>query len=70
MGDRLGGWGDVARGGVRLYSLPFSPRGSLNEPFVGYLAELMRGCIDRAMENPRANSDDEEMDLSATAGVL
>jgi thioesterase domain-containing protein len=44
--NRLGGWENVAEGGVRLYSLPISPKGSLTEPYVGFLAELIRGCID------------------------
>jgi len=49
----LGGWGEVAQGGVRLFSLPISPRGSLVEPYVGQLAALLRGCLDRAIENSR-----------------
>jgi thioesterase domain-containing protein len=49
--DRLGGWGDVAQGGVRLYTLPISPRGSLVEPYVRQLASLLRGCIDHALES-------------------
>jgi thioesterase domain-containing protein len=48
--DHWGGWGDVAQGGVRLFSLPISPRGSLVEPYVGHLAALLRGCLDRAIE--------------------
>jgi len=51
--DRLGGWGEVAQGGVRLLSLPISPRGSLVEPYVGQLATLLRGCLDRAIENSK-----------------
>ena len=49
----LGGWGQIAQGGVRLFSLPISPRGSLVEPFVADLAQLLRGCLDRALENSR-----------------
>ena len=49
----LGGWGKVAQGGVRLFPLPISPRGSLVEPFVGDLAHLLRGCLDRALENSK-----------------
>jgi amino acid adenylation domain-containing protein len=51
FGDRLGGWGEVAQGGVRLYSLPFSPRGSLIEPYVEELASNLRECLDRALAN-------------------
>jgi thioesterase domain-containing protein len=47
----LGGWGEVAQGGVRLFSLPISPRGSLVEPYVQQLAALLRRCLDRAIEN-------------------
>ncbi len=49
----LGGWGQVAQGGVRLFSLPISPRGSLVEPYVGDLAHMLRGCLDREIENSR-----------------
>jgi thioesterase domain-containing protein/acyl carrier protein len=49
----LGGWGEVAQGGVRLFSLPISPRGSLVEPYVGQLAALLRSCLDRAIENSK-----------------
>ena len=49
----LGGWGSVAQGGVRLFSLPISPRGSLIEPYVGDLAHRLRDCLDRAIENSR-----------------
>jgi amino acid adenylation domain-containing protein len=48
--DPLGGWGQVAQGGVRLYSLPCSPRGSLIEPYVRQLAACLRGCLDRAAD--------------------
>ena len=46
----LGGWEQIAREGVRLYSLPVYPKGSLIEPYVGQLAEQIRGCMDRAAE--------------------
>jgi thioesterase domain-containing protein/acyl carrier protein len=49
----LGGWGEVAQGGVRFFSLPISPRGSLVEPHVGQLAVLLRGCLDRAIEDSK-----------------
>ncbi len=49
----LGGWGEVAQGGVQSFWLPSSPRGSLVEPYVGHLAHLLRGCLDRALENSR-----------------
>ncbi len=49
----LGGWGEVAQGGVQLFSLPISPRGSLVEPYVGHLAHRLRGCLDQAVEKSR-----------------
>jgi amino acid adenylation domain-containing protein len=52
-----GGWGEVAQGGVRLFPLPNSPRGSLVEPYVGQLADLLRGCLDRAIENSSAGRE-------------
>ena len=49
MTEPLGGWTAVAPGRVRLISLPFSPKGSLVEPYVEQLAGILRGCIDEAM---------------------
>jgi thioesterase domain-containing protein len=49
----LGGWEGIAQGGVRVYSLPFSPRGSLIEPYVRQLASIIRRCLDRASEKAR-----------------
>ncbi len=69
MSNRLGGWGGVAQGGVRLYSLPFHPKGSLIEPFVGHLAELLRGCIDGAITNSRVDSEELHPELVATGNV-
>jgi thioesterase domain-containing protein len=46
MGDPLDGWGEVGKGGVRLFTLPTSPRGSLIEPFVQTLAARLRECLD------------------------
>jgi aspartate racemase len=55
----LGGWAEVAGRGVRLYSLPFSPRGSLIEPYVRRLASILRGCLDRAIEESKKESKDK-----------
>ena len=54
----LGGWEGIAGGGVRLYSLPFSPRGSLIEPYVRRLASILRDCIDQAIEESRKEPGD------------
>jgi acyl transferase domain-containing protein/thioesterase domain-containing protein len=62
----MGGWGEVAKGGVRLFSLPISPRGSLVEPYVGQLAALLRGCLDRAMENPESAAREPGVELVNT----
>jgi amino acid adenylation domain-containing protein len=64
--DHLGGWGGVARGGVRLFSLPISPRGSLVEPYVGQLAAILRGCLDRAMEDSEIAVDESSLELVST----
>jgi len=60
MGDRLGGWGEVAQGGVRLYSLPFGARGSLVEPYVRQLASSLRACLDQAIEKSQNVSSEHE----------
>jgi len=56
-----GGWTGIAQRGVRLYSLPFSPRGSLIEPYVRQLASILRGCIDKAIEIPKVSSGEHDM---------
>jgi len=53
----LAGWGDVAQGGVRVFSFPFSPRGSLIEPYVRQLAEKMHECLDIAAERSKNSSE-------------
>jgi len=52
MEDHLGGWGQVAKGGVRLFTLPLSPRGSLVEAHVHLLAARLRECLEMA-NNPK-----------------
>jgi thioesterase domain-containing protein/acyl carrier protein len=59
----LGGWGEVAQGGVRLFSLPISPRGSLVEPYVGQLAPILRDCLDRAIENSKTAAHEPSLEL-------
>jgi len=61
--DPLGGWGEVAQGRVRLFSLPISPRGSLVEPYVGQLADLLRGCMDRAIEDSKISVHKPNLEL-------
>jgi len=63
---QLGGWGKVAQGGVRLFSLPISPRGSLVEPYVGQLAALLRGCLDRAIEDSTIAVHEPSLELVTT----
>jgi phthiocerol/phenolphthiocerol synthesis type-I polyketide synthase E len=70
FGVPVGGWNDVAEGGVRVYSLPFSPRGSLIEPYVRQLASIMRGCLDRAKEQVRLNSTDFAAPLTVDAAPI
>jgi hypothetical protein len=54
----FGGWGGIAEGGLRLYSLPFSSRGSLIEPYVSITARKLRECLDRAIEASMIASDE------------
>jgi hypothetical protein len=56
----LGGWGEFAQQGVRVYSLPFKPRGSLIEPYVRQLASHLRGCLDLAAEKSQGTCEEEE----------
>ena len=58
FGVHLGGWGEIALGGVRLHSLPLSPRGSLIEPYVRQLASSLRRCLDLAMHKSGIASED------------
>lgn len=65
FGDPLGGWGEVAQGGVRLFPLPISPKGSLVEPYVRELAAMLRNCLDRAAERHRRASPESPWNLAA-----
>jgi amino acid adenylation domain-containing protein len=57
MTDPMGGWKGVAQGGIRLYTLPFGPRGSLTEPYVRQLARLLRSCIDEVVQSQAGSID-------------
>jgi amino acid adenylation domain-containing protein len=63
--DRMGGWGDIAQGGVRLYSLPISPKGTLVEPYVQQLAALLRECLDQAAERQQRLPAEPPLDLAS-----
>jgi len=53
--DPLGGWGELARGGVELLTAPGTHTTMLLEPHVGELAEQLKRSIERATSaNPRA----------------
>jgi amino acid adenylation domain-containing protein len=60
-----GGWADIAQRGVRLFSLPFSPRGSLIEPYVRQVGSILRICIDQALEKSKINSNEHSMTLTS-----
>ncbi len=62
----LGGWEGIAAGGVRFHSLPFSPRGSLIEPYVKQLARILRNCLDRAVDESMTHSGERDF-VSPTA---
>ncbi len=40
-------WGQIARQGVHVVKLPHYPRGSLNDPFVEVLAEILKAEIEK-----------------------
>ena len=64
MTDPMGGWGGIAEAGVQLHSLPFAPKGSLTEPYVRQLAQMLRTCIDEATVNQDRNSKSNVMVMS------
>ena len=60
----LGGWEEIAQSGVQLHSLPFSPRGSLIEPYVGQLARALRRCLDRKIDKSPIDPGDRNSALT------
>jgi thioesterase domain-containing protein/malonyl CoA-acyl carrier protein transacylase len=72
-----GGWEGVAAAGVRYYALPCSSRGSMIEPYVQHLANILRKCLDRAHDQsvtasshePAAPSRHEEAAETSHAGA-
>ena len=65
----LGGWGEIAEGGVRLYSLPLSPRGSLIEPYVRQLASILRNCLDQAIEKSKSTTYENAISARRIEGL-
>jgi hypothetical protein len=49
MSDPLFGWGQVARGPLRVFELPNFARGSLNTPFVNFVANHLRELMDESL---------------------
>jgi phthiocerol/phenolphthiocerol synthesis type-I polyketide synthase E len=43
-------WERLATGGQRVVTLPVNPPAMLSEPFVKYLAQALKQCIDQALE--------------------
>ena len=64
--DRLGGWAEVAQGGVRLFSLPANPGGSLAGTAVEQTAALLRGCLDLAIERSQVAVNESDLNPLAT----
>ena len=65
--DHLGGWAEVAQGGVRLFPIPTNPRRhGLAGPAAEQLAALLRGCLDLAIERSRSLSTNLILNLVAT----
>jgi hypothetical protein len=73
MGDRKHGWGEVAKGGIRVFTLPVSPRGSLVEPFVQTLAARLRECLEEAanrrMESITGQTGEHHPDSSSVSST-
>jgi amino acid adenylation domain-containing protein len=58
----LGGWGEIAQGGVKYFPLPIGPRGSLVEPHVALLASILRDCLDRVSEDSKPAAPEPEFE--------
>jgi amino acid adenylation domain-containing protein len=48
MSDPFFGWGDIAGGPLRVVELPNFPHGSLNTPFVSFVADRLRELMDES----------------------
>ena len=64
--DRLGGWAEVAQAGVRLFSVPANPGGSLIGPAVEQVAAVLRGCLDSAIEHSQLTVQESDLSLVST----
>jgi thioesterase domain-containing protein len=60
------GWDKLALAGLETYRLPVYPAGMMVEPFVRLLAEELRDCMDKAIENRTGQVDTPELASSAS----
>ena len=61
--DHLGGWAEVAQGGVQLFRVPSNPGGSLEGPAAEQVAVLLRERLDLAIEHSQAALRESELNL-------
>ncbi len=55
VADPLLGWGELARGGVEVYSVPGRHRSMMARPYVDTLARDLRTCLDAAASTAAAS---------------
>ena len=49
-------WDELALGGVDTYRVPVYPAGMLVEPFIGPVGQILKDCIQKALETERAGN--------------
>lgn len=66
MDAPLDGWTGLADS-IREIRLPFNPKASLTEPFVGIVAQQLRGCIDEAIAKHASAHEGSSVEETAAA---
>ena len=64
--DHLGGWAEVAQSGVRTFRVPSNPGGSLEGPAAQQVAQLLRGCLDLAIQRSQVPVHESDSNLVST----
>jgi thioesterase domain-containing protein/acyl carrier protein len=62
----LGGWAEVAQGGVQTFRVPSNPGGSLDGAAAQQVAQLLRGCLDLAIERSQVPVHESDSNLVST----
>jgi thioesterase domain-containing protein len=65
--EHLGGWAEVAQGGVRAFRVPSNPGGSLEGPAAQHVAQLLRNCLDLAIERSQIPAEESDSNLVTTS---